>query len=329
MKLYASIKKLRKSRKYGLLLLLAVVLSQCISFKKLTQPGTVQAGDIFTANLQVAIKTQQKNNNAHLVIGILAPRSWHIGSNAELTYTSDRSADANGSMQLVPAGIMPTNGTLPWPETMLSMAGYGANKLKDMEWVAFWSDKAYDIKDGETINASVNVSVKTGDRNEKVQLNYFVASSALVLTGSFQPRWDTISAIIETVGGTGATLNYLNPQLTDIIPLRAVDNDIIMIKFDGSLIPNDLVGADKVFLCATAYTHDNKVINVCDQSGETLMSSISEDVWQKALWPRKYFNLSESQSIDSIKYSFTNQTNDKTVVNMDTGMPFIYVFSCN
>lgn len=328
MRLYIAIKKIRKCWKYGLVLLFAIILSRCISFDQVIQPDTVKAGETFTTNLKVAIKTQQQNLGAHLVIGILAPKSWHIGSTAELTYTSDRSADAKGVMELIPAGVAPNSGTLPWPETMLSMAGYGANKLRDMEWVAFWSDKTYDIRDGETINAKIDVTIRTGEQNEKVQLNYFVASSALALTGSFQPRWDTISAIVETVGGTGSTLNYLSPQLSDVAPSRAMDNDIIFIKFDGSLLPTALTGADKVFLCITAYTHDNEVINVCRQDAGTLMSPVGKDVWQLALWPRKYFNLSEGQSIDSIKYSFTNQSNDVTVTNLDTGMPFMYMFSC-
>ncbi len=325
MKLYMVIKKIRTHWKYSLILLLAVVLTQCISFGTITHPGTVHAGDALIVKLPVKVNAaQQGNTNARLVIGILAPISWHLGNNATLTYTSDRSGDANGTMSVIPAGITPTDIPLPWPAAMFSLAGYGANRLKQMEWVAFWTDKPYDILKGEKITANVNIRIKTGNQNVKVQLNYFVASSALNVLGSFQPRWDTSSAVVETTGGQGITENYLDPQLSEVTPSHFVDNDIISIKFDGSLVPTALTGEDKAFLCATAYTHDQKVITVCSQDAKTEMKPVSEDVWKIALWPRKFFNLSVGQSIDSLRYSFTNQIGDKSV----TSPSFMRVFSC-
>src|SRR3546814_13207654 len=80
--------------------------------------------------------------NVRLVVGFLAPKGWNAGANTIMSYTSNM---GNGTMSRVPAGRTPAQSSLEWPAAMMEKAGIGGNLIKDMEWVAFWTDQTYNI----------------------------------------------------------------------------------------------------------------------------------------------------------------------------------------
>lgn len=325
MKLTILIKRLRKYWKYSLLLVLVLMLTQCIDIDGVDQPATLQSGDVLTATVHVHIKSAKDVTGSRLVVGFLAPKKWKASANVSMTYTSNF---GNGGMSPVPPGTKPAGSTgMDWPTTIRNKAGIGKNKIRDLEWVVFWSNKAYDIANGDDIHADVTVKVKTGDQDVVVDLGYFAACSTEDINGDSNP-YGVKFATLETTGGTGPVVNFLVPQLAIIDPLQNLDNEFMTLTFDGSIIPTGLTNAPQVFLCATAYTNDHQVITVCGPNDKEKMTNIGRDQWRIDLWPRKYFNVSDGQSIDSMKYYFTNEAGDITVKKPDTGLPFMYVFSC-
>jgi hypothetical protein len=304
---------------------LILILTQCIDIDGVDQPDTIQSGDMLTAIVHVHIKSAKDVVASRLVVGFLAPKKWNASANATLSYTSNF---GNGSMSLVPPGSQPAGSTgMDWPTAIRNKAGIGKNKIRDLEWVVFWSDRSYDIANGDDIHADVTVKVKTGDQDVVVDLGYFAACSTEDINGSSNP-YGVKFATLETTGGTGPVINFLVPQLSLIDPLQNLDNEYITLNFDGAIIPTALTGASQVFLCATAYTHDNQTITVCGSDDKEKMTNIGQDKWQIDMWPRQYFNVPDGQSIDSIKYYFTNAAGDATVKQPDSDLPFMYIFSC-
>lgn len=314
----------RKYWKYSVLMIFVLLLTQCIDIDSVDQPATIQAGDVLTTTVHVHIKAAAAGTGARLVIGFLAPKKWNAASNTTMSYTSNY---GDGTMSLAAAGSKPAGSNMDWPTTIRSKSGIGKNKIRDLEWVVFWSDKTYNIVNGDNVYAAVKIETKTGPQNVIVDLGYFAASTTEDINGSSNP-YGVKFATLETTGGIEPVVNFLVPQLALVDPLQNLDNEFTTITFDGSLIPNNLTGASQVYLCATAYTNDHQTITVCDQKDKEKMTNLSRDKWRIDIWPRDYFNVSEGQSIDSMKYYFINEAGDVTVKQPTTDLPFKYVFTC-
>lgn len=323
MKLNFSRKSLGQYRKYPWVLLLVFFLSQCIFIDSVDQVSTIQSGEVLTSRVNLRLEPK-RGVNTKLIIGFLAPKRWNAAKNAVVTYTS---GIGNGTMSPVPPGTNPSGGTSDWATTIRTRVGIGANKLRDLEWVVYWSDAAYNVLNGQKITATVNVQIKTEEHDVICELGYFAACSTEPLSST--DASDVKFAKIETTDGLGPVTNFLVPQLSTIDPLSNTDNEYITVKLDGSIIENDLVNASDVYFCSTAYTNDHQEITVCGNDTKEKMTNIGQDQWQIDLWPRRYFGVSGAQKIDSIKYYFSNAAGDKTVKQFDTGLPFVRIFTCD
>jgi hypothetical protein len=132
----------------------------------------------------------------------------------------------------------------------------------------------------------------------------------------------------QVTNGTGAIIDFCNPQIASVAPLKSLDNDIITVSFDATLAPaSALAGAAKVFLCATGYANGVPV-EVCGAETKNQMVSVGTDLWRLDLWPRGYFALSDDQTLDYIEYSFRNEAGDIIVQDPNTGSPLVFEFTC-
>lgn len=305
-----------------------VILTQCIGIGGLDQPVTGVAGEEVTIIFRPKITPNSAagvESSVRLVVGFLAPKGWKAAENTTMTYTSNM---GNGTMSRVPVGSTPRESSLQWPAAMMDKAGIGGNLIKDMEWVAFWTDQAYNIGGSSPI-IDINVTIKTkpGPQNMKVQLGYFTASTTLNINNASQ--WAVIFGDpFEVTDGEGPFIDYTSPQLAAVEPLTNTDNDFVTITFDGSIISTALDDAEEVFFCATGYTADNTAFEVCTPTDKSKMRSIGEKQWQIDFWPRHFFGVPDGQTLERIEYSFKDITGDKTVVDEGSGMPFLYQFGC-
>lgn len=318
------IKKVRKYFTIAVLCLFVIMLSRCIYVDGVDQPGTIQSGDILTSVIHVRINSIKGESGTRLVVGFLAPKKWNAAANATMSYTSNF---GNGGMSMVPKGSQPAgSGGADWPTIINNKAGIGKNKIRDLEWVVFWSDQSYNVANGDNIFADVKVVVKTGEQNVVVDLGYFAASTKEDINGG--NAYGVQFATLETTGGSGPVINFLVPQLSLVNPLQNLDNEFLTLSFDGSIVPTDLTDAPQVYLCATAYTSDNQVITICGNDDTSKMTGTDRDKWRIDMWPRKYFNIQDGQTISKMEYYFTNAAGNLSVKQPDTGLPFTYVFAC-
>lgn len=322
------IKKAYRHWKRLLMLGGIVVLTQCIGIDGVDQPETGIAGEEVTIVFRPKITPNSAagvESNVRLVVGFLTPKGWNAGVNTTMSYTSNM---GNGTMSRVPAGRTPSESSLEWPAAMMDKAGIGGNLIKDMEWVAFWTDQTYNIGGSSpVININVTIKTKPGPQNMRVQLGYFTASTTLHINSASQ--WSVIFGDpFEVTDGEGPLIDYTSPQLAAIDPLKNTDNDFITITFDGSIIPTPLDNAQEVFLCATGYTADDTAFEVCGPAETSKMRSIGDRQWQIDLWPRLYFGLPEGQTLQRMEYTFKDITGDSAVVDEGSGMPFVYLFGC-
>ncbi|WP_205511504.1 DUF4961 domain-containing protein [Longitalea arenae] len=317
--------KKEKLRIIFFLLAVAIIVANCIEIRGLSQPASVNAGDTLTAVVKAWMDPYWDQPQSRLIVGFLAPRSWNARQNMRMYYTS--SFD-NGTMSPVPANAAPKGASQTWAEAIQERLGIGGNYINDLEWIVFQSDRAFDLSDLPPIEADVTIKVKVGAGNLRVKLGYFSASSQQELSEpKFYGKW--FSDCFEVTNGSGALIDFCSPQISAIDPVQSTDNDIITIKYDEDAIATNLSGADKVFLCAKGYTTDNKEITVCKQDGETAFTALGGKKWRKDIWPRKYFGLTEGQSLDRIEYYFTDVTGTIKVLKQgNTGDPFVFTFSC-
>lgn len=317
-------KMIRKYWVLGAVSVFCMVLAGCIYLDGVNQPDSITAGDVLTATMNVRINAIKDETETRLVVGFLAPKKWNAAENTTVSYTSNV---GNGTMSLVPKGSQPAgSGGADWPTTINNKAGIGNNKIRDLEWVVFWSDQAYNVSNGTNINAQVKIMATTGGQDVVVELGYFVASTKEDINGG--NTYGVQFARLETTGGTGPQINFLVPQLSVANPTQNLDNEFLTLSFDGSIIPTDLTDAPQVYLCATAYTNDNQAITICGDEQKTKMTNTDRDKWRIDFWPRKHFNVSENQTIVRMEYYFSNAAGDKLVKQPDTGDPFKYEFAC-
>lgn len=315
----------RKVVPYMMFFGMAIMLSQCFTIVSVDQPGTAAAGDEITVKVVAEIDPSFDLTDMRLVAAVLVPKSWGGASNIAMTYTSSK---GNGTMSVIPSTQLAPSSTVTWPEELKSKIGIGDNLIDEVEWVAFWSDQAYNVTDAEApITGEITITLKVGPQNLISQLGYFIGESTLDLGSPnnynvFFPECFTVTS------GTGATIDFCNPQIASVAPIKSLDNDIITITFDASVGPTALAGASQVYLCAKGFTADGSV-TVCTAEDKTKMVAVGENLWRLDLWPRDYFNVASDQTLERIEFSFTNEAGDVVVNDPGSGLPIVYEFSCN
>jgi hypothetical protein len=315
----------RKTMKSVGFFFMALLMAQCFSIVSVDQPEGAVAGEEITVTLSVEIDPSADLNNQRVVAAILVPKSWNAAAHTTITYTSSR---GNGTMSLIPSGQTAPNSTLSWPNEIRTKIGIGDNLIEEVEWVAFWSNEIYNVMDADAvITGAIKITTTAGPQNTISQLGYFIGESSLDLntTGNYSTAFPDC---FQVTNGTGAIIDFCNPQIASVAPLKSLDNDIITVSFDATLAPSSaLTGADKVFLCATGYANGVPV-EVCGATAKNEMVSVGEDLWRLDLWPRGYFDLSDDQTLDYIEYSFRNAAGDIVVQDPNSGSPLVFEFTC-
>lgn len=319
------VRSIKKARWVVLLLLIAVVIANCIEIRGLTQPASANAGETITISVQAWFDPYFDQPSSRMIIGFLAPTSWNARENTVMTYTSNI---GNGTMSPVSATAKPVGESQAWAQVIENKIGIGGNYIKDVEWVVFQSDIAYDMSDLPEINAVVTIKTKVGPENLRVKLGYFSASTQQDLNDpKYYGKW--FSDCFEVMNGTGVLRDFCSPQIQTIVPSQTTDNDIITITYDEDAIATALSGADQVLLCARAFTTAGDSIEVCSQEMKAQLSPIGGKKWRLDMWPRRYFQLTDDQTLDRMEFYFTDKTGTiKVFTDGDTGDVFVFPFVC-
>jgi hypothetical protein len=308
---------------------LAFLAITCVFIDGVDYDSSVKAGETATFTVHVTIDGQSTVTNTRMVIGFLSPKSWKVAQNTTLTYTSDIDAGVQ-TMSLIPAGTMPKNSPgQTWSAAIKNRFGFGENVLDDMEWVAYWSDKTYTVNNGDDITADVVISVKAGTENLKFKPTFFLNHTEDGLSPDDKHFKIFKGDCFTVTDGTGDLVDFCEVHFNAAQPLTATKDDFVTFSFQGDVAANDLIEADKIFLCSKAYTHTGDVIEVCQKETRSQLKKQFQygNAYTITLWPANYFNVPEGQEILKVEYTFTNE-DGSVEVSEGSGSPFTYTFKC-
>lgn len=319
----------RRSLASVLMIMLAFLVMTCVFIDEVNYDSSVQAGQTATFTVSVSIDGQSTVTNSRMVIGFLAPKSWNASVNTTVTYTSDIDAGVQ-TMSLVPAGEIPKNSPgQTWPAAIKNRFGFGENVLDDMEWIVYWSDKAYTVNNGDDITADVTINAKAGVENLKFKPMFFLNHTDDGLSTDDKHFKVYKGDCFTVTDGTGDLIDFCESHFNAAQPLTATKDDFVTFSFQGDVAPNDLINAENIFLCSEAYTQNGDVIEVCQSDASAQMKKQSEfgNAYAVTVWPASYFSIPEGDEIVRIEYTFRNEDGSVEVKDND-GNPFIYTFKC-
>lgn len=132
---------------------------------------------------------------------------------------------------------------------------------------------------------------------------------------------------------TGGELTHPVPDDIALVePMSCVDNDFSTIYFHRSVFTSDLTDTtNDIYICANGHLEDGTVLNYCESGNILKMIAEREDRWIVTYWPRGYFDLDQSETLDRIEYYFTNEDKTLSVFDEDedgNSIPFIHEFKC-
>ena len=194
---------------------LLLLVTSCVFLDSVEYPDQLVAGQSaeFTMNVRMEVATDISDQK--LIIAVMMPPTWNPASNVTLTYTSSLD-EGPQTMSLIPEDVLPAGGNgLTWPEHLKAKFGAGPNANQTMQWVAFQSDKSYDLVDDQDITAAVKITTLVGNENLKAQLGFFVNNSGDGLND--QDRWKVqYSDCMTVTGATGSLVDYCTGQTAGI-----------------------------------------------------------------------------------------------------------------
>lgn len=298
-----------------------LLLTMCIRISNVEQPETVGVGERVEVTIDVDV-TPAESASYFMVLGVLAPESWDIGSNATVSYTSD---NASGTMRLS------TSSDPNYASQILDLAGIGEN-YGLVKWIVFISNTRIPATENVNFSGQIELSFDAGTENMKTQLGYLVGTSGWGITpGETSLRF---TPCMEVTGGTNPVRDLCGPLPFPVTyqPAEFSYQDIIHINFDAtkgaSGGPTELIDAQEVYLCMKAKI-DGESVEVCNSSGPLKMRSTGINKWRVSIWPQQIFNALPTDEITDITFSFVNQNGDIEVKNPDTGEDFELQANCS
>ena len=265
-----------KRYSYCLLLLALLAIAGCVFLDGVDQPASVKAGENLTIVMHNRLDVADGGrSNVRLIVAFLAPRSWAAANNTSITFTT--TTYGNGKMVPVPSSVVAANGQ-DWPTALKNRFGMGGNYMvDDLEWVAFWTEQAYNVPQGVKDKIDATIVITTGPENVQFKTGYFLGTSSEGLSdvfGSNNVYKSLFKDCFQVTDGTGDLIDFCNPQIASVTPGRATDNDLITISFDPDVVATALNNVGSIYLCAKAYTSDGQVLDVCAQTAATLLSPV-------------------------------------------------------
>lgn len=310
-----------------LVLTLLVIFSCSITIDSVDQPDSVNAGETLTSTLHVTIKTNATRDNTKFMVAMLVPKMWNTATNADITFTSSITTGTQRMTAIAPGVAAPQASGRDWPTLITDVIGNGGNLLPGWQWVAFYSNTAYNVKENDEITVTITIKVKVSQDNLSFKLGYVVANNS---DGLSDPQYYA-SAFpgCFRVFGTGDMTDFCNPQIATVDPLNSLENDIITLNFDAGVIDNALKDVNDIYICLKGVTTAGDTLDFCAQDSRTKLSTYALKKWRIDLWPRSFFKLKPDQHLVSMVYYFTDKTGQMKVGKDGTGAePFVYTFKC-
>lgn len=299
-----------------------------------TVPARAKANERATFYMHSGAQPRIEEPNTYttqLVVGIMVPKSWNARQNAVLTYTSTK---GNGTLRMIPDSETEPVSGLNWHQAAKKMFGVGPNLIDDFEWIIYRSTQSFTFTNNEDERADLSFDVKVecnvGNENMLVSLGFYVGSSIENLRPEDTDyKKFTFSNPLEIYEGEGDILDFVNPQLSTVQPVKSLDNDIITLTFDAGVIETELENLEDVYIQIKAFDESDQLLG--EINTREIKSKLKPSAGKKIIldiWPRGYFNIQPNAQIARLEYFYTDGTGTKKVGYGNTDQPFKYTFRC-
>jgi hypothetical protein len=302
----------RKWLKAGLLCwaLAGIVFFSCVYLDEVLYESSVKAGETATFIMKTHMEPLADIEDDRLIVAILVPKSWKAAQNTKVTYINSLEAGVVKSMSIIPESSMPKN--MPgytWEAALRDRFGFGPNVLDDMEWIPYQSDEAGRVTNNEKMSIEIKIETKTGTENLRAKLGFFVNHSDDGLGTSADHFKIQFTDCFEVTDGEGVLIDFCEKHFNLFQPSSVTKDDIVSLKFQGDIEPNDLDNAGEIFLQIKAYTDAGNEYAVLERNAKTRMQRELENgrTYSLTFWPSEYFGVPEQESITRIEYYFTNE----------------------
>lgn len=313
-------------------LLIVVFLAQCgLEALSISVPNGGNANEISTFKINTKTDSRINTNDpdptytTRMIVGFLVPKSWNAAENTVVSFTS--TDKGNGTMELMPETAKDPKTGLSWSEAAKHQFGIGSNLIDDLEWVVYRTTSTYTFVNNGNTDIEITIKSKLGPENMLVQLGFFVGSIKEGIDNTDFQKY-AFSEPFEVKNGTGDLIDFVNPQLGKVDPVKSLDNDIITLTFDAGVTETDLSNTDDIYLCAKAILDNGDVTEVCEQTDKTRLKPIGGKKFIIDFWPRGFFDTPKGRSIVKLEYYFKDITGNGKVGYGNTADPFKYTFVC-
>jgi hypothetical protein len=310
------------------LFLFGCVYIDSVSITQLQENGTeaakAKAGTVATFSMKGHIDCKEDHGDVQFVVSFLAPKSWNVRQNANVTYTTTlhTNADEELKMSVVPESVLPKNASgRTWGEALMQDYGVGPNVLSDMEWVTFMTDEKWSIFNGDKPIYTIFIRTNVGEQNLKAYLGFFVNhTDDGISSGTDHKKVKFSDTPFEVFGGKGLLVDYSSEHFNKVQPLAALQDDYVTFSFNAGVFENDLSAESEIYFEGTVYDESGAVIStVNEKTAKTLLKRESQynQLYSLTMWPAGFFNVPDGKTIKKIEYIFSNANRSITITRSD------------
>jgi hypothetical protein len=326
-------KYLNKYKVVMIAFILPFIVIMCMTIEKITHPDNPKVNSQIEIGVDLKL-VPENDDNTEMVFAVLAPKSWNIAQNAQLTFSTSgytKGDLTDEPMVLMTSGDKEPTTALDWSSALQSEIGLMGN-LGPVEWVVFKSQTKFIItdEDEKLITANVKIKLTTGNQNIKLFMGYFFCGKNRGLHTEYY-KANAKSKVLTVTGGSNPLIDYTTVSLVSTVPATYGWGDIFAINFETEAGPVEtaLKGANKVYIYGKAIYangNDSTIIDVISE--KTLMERVGETTWQKYIYPKEFFNLPDGAVITKAYFHFTNE-DQSIVVKEGSGNDFLITATCN
>lgn len=333
-------KNIFKGHKTAILSVLALALAvfSCMTIEEIIFPDDPKVNSDIEITVRVKLVTET-DDISKMVFAVLAPKSWHLSTNADLTlttsgYASQGFSEVTGEKMILMESTdkEPTTDSA-WPSAYQSKIGVMGN-TGPVEWTVFHSQTTFTINDNvskDPIYGTIKIRLKTGPDNIKFFMGFGFCGMHYGLNDGGEGRYkaNEKTKVLQVTGGSGASLDYTVLNYVSTIPSVFRYGDIFSVNFSSVVGTTEtpLKGEEKVYMCGKAVLSDGSEVVVDTPSQSNLMTKTSDLTYQKYIFPKQFFGLPASAVIEKLFFYFTNA--DKSVVFTDGTDGFLVSQSAN
>lgn len=320
-----------KKHIYAIIACIATVLAvfACMTIEEINFPDNPKANSDIVITVKVKLVTET-DDISKMAFAVLAPKSWNLASNAQLSLTTNGystqgfSEVTDEKMILMSTTDHEPTTDLTWPQAYQSKIGVMGN-TGPVEWTVFRSQTTFTINDKvskEPIYGTVTIRLKTGPSNIKFFMGFGFCGMHYGLNNGGEGRYkpNETAKILTVTGGTGS-FDYTVLNYVSTVPSEFRYGDIFSVNFvsEVSNTPTKLKGVDKVYLGGRVLLADGTSKEVDTPSEATLMTKTGDISYMKYIYPKSFFNLPKNAIIKDLHVWFTNADKSIIVTNGTTG----------